>query len=202
MMSRSTPWLSLGIALALSLLGPMAAVAQTADASPSPVAASPSPAVPSESIPIPQLGGLAWYRSIDESGPQIEASRPAAEVTEWSKLVDGAGATFGDLHYTYQQVFDPSNLPDIGSLATVRVAGAETDVLQQLVVADIGNQVIGLGDEAPSTREATVGGKDVTVVSLPAEMSAWDAIVYATGDIGYVFLMPQDLAALALAQLP
>jgi hypothetical protein len=195
-MPRSTSWMSLTVALGLSLLLPLSAVAQSEGAEKS--AETPV----SERAPLPELEGLAWYRSIDLSGPQIQSTLGENEVTEWGTLVDGAGVGFADLEYTYQAAFDPSALPDMGGLATVRLAGADTDVLLEVVVADIVAQVVSLGNDAPEPLETTIGDKDVTVVSLPAEAGFEDAIVYVQGDVAYVFLMAEDLAALALQQLP
>jgi len=197
-MPRSTSWMSYTVALGLSLLLPLSAVAQSESESESESAEAPV----SERAPLPELDGLAWHRSIDLSGPQIQSTLGEEEVAEWATLVDGAGAAFDELEYTYQAAFDPSALPDMGGLATVRLAGADTDVLREVVVDDIVAQVVALGNEAPEPRAATIGDKEVIVVTLPAEAHFEDAIVYVQGDLAYVFLMAEDLAALALQQLP
>ncbi len=195
-MPKSTPWSSLTIALGLCLLLPLSAAAQSetdADSTPSPTG---------ESASLPELEGLAWYRSIDLSGPEMQSALSEDEVAEWGVMLDGADATFDQLEYTYQAAFDPSTLPDLGGLATVRIAGADTEVLREVVVEDIVSQVIGRGNDAPEVLDATIGGKDVTIVRLPPEVGLEDAIVYASGDAAYIFLMAEDLAALGLAQLP
>lgn len=193
-MPRSTSWMSLTVALGLSLLLPLSAVAQSESES--------AEAPVSERAPLPELDGLAWHRSIDLSGPQIQSTLGEEEVAEWATLVDGAGAAFDELEYSYQAAFDPSALPDMGGLATVRLAGADPDVLREVVVDDIVAQVVALGNDAPEPRTATIGDKEVIVVTLPAEAGFEDAIVYVQGDLAYVFLMAEDLAALALQQLP
>jgi hypothetical protein len=193
-MPRSTSWMSLTVALGLSLLLPLSAVAQSESES--------AEAPVGERAPLPELDGLAWHRSIDLSGPQIQSTLGEEEVAEWATLVDGAGAAFDELEYSYQAAFDPSALPDMGGLATVRLAGADPDVLREVVVDDIVAQVVALGNDAPEPRTATIGDKEVIVVTLPAEAGFEDAIVYVQGDLAYVFLMAEDLAALALQQLP
>lgn len=193
-MPRSTSWMSLTVALGLSLLLPLSAVAQSESES--------AEAPVGERAPLPELDGLAWHRSIDLSGPQIQSTLGEEEVAEWATLVDGAGAAFDELEYTYQAAFDPSALPDMGGLATVRLAGADTAVLREVVVDDIVAQVVALGNDAPEPRTATIGNKEVIVVTLPAEAGFEDAIVYVQDDLAYVFLMAEDLAALALQQLP
>jgi hypothetical protein len=193
-MPRSTSWMSLTVALGLSLLLPLSAVAQSESES--------AEAPVGERAPLPELDGLAWHRSIDLSGPQIQSTLGEEEVAEWATLVDGAGAAFDELEYSYQAAFDPSALPDMGGLATVRLAGADTAVLREVVVDDIVAQVVALGNDAPEPRTATIGDKEVIVVTLPAEAGFEDAIVYVQGDLAYVFLMAEDLAALALQQLP
>ncbi len=191
-MPRSTAWSSLLISAAFCLAMPLGAAAQsdqTEEATAAPANA-------------PELDGLAWYQSIDVTGPQIEATRDQAEVAEWAKLVEGAGATLDELEYDYYEAFDPTALPDIGEMATVRVAGAETEALRAAVVADIINQVVGLGGEAPLPQEGIIGGKDVITLSLPESMGLVDAIVYASGDVAWVLLLTEDLAMQALEQLP
>jgi hypothetical protein len=191
-MRRPTPWTSLAFAAGLCLLVPLGAVAQSEpvdDATPIPVS-------------VPELEGLAWYRSVDVSGPQIEETRDAEEVADWSRLVEGAGATFDDLQYSYYKAFDPSVLPRIGELAVVRIAGAETEALRAAVVQDIVDQMVSLGNDVPLSRESVIDGKATVIVDLPAELGLEDAIVYASGDVAYVLLLDEELAAQALAQLP
>jgi hypothetical protein len=185
-------WSSLALAVALCL--PMTAVA-SAQSDP---AEEPTPAP----ITLPELDSLAWYRSIDLSGPQIASEADEVEVGQWTALVEGAGASLAELEYAYQAAFDPSLLPDLGGIATVRVAGADTDGLRAAVVDDIVNQVVSLGDEPPEPQAATIGGKDVIVVELPDAAGFADAIVYASGDVAYVVLLAEDLAEQALQQLP
>ncbi len=191
-MRRPTPWTSLAFAATLCLIVPLGATAQSEaadDATPAPVS-------------VPQLEGLAWYRSVDVSGPQIEETRDTEEVAEWAKLVEGAGATFEELEYSYYKAFDPTVLPKIGELAVVRVAGAKTDALRAAVVQDIVDQMVSLGNDAPQPREAVIDGKATVIVDLPAELELDDAIVYASGDVAYVLMLDEELAAQALAQLP
>ncbi len=188
--------MSLTVALGLSLLLPLSVVAQSEAAEES------AEAPVSERAQLPELEGLAWHRSIELSGPQIQSTFGEEKVAEWATLLDGADAAFDELEYTYQAAFDPSSLPDMGGLATVRLAGADPDVLREVVVTDIVAQVVALGNDAPEPRAATIGDKEVIVVTLPAEAHFEDAIVYVQGDLAYVFLMAEDLAALALQQLP
>ena len=196
-MPKSMPWSSLTITLGLCLLLPLSAVAQSERAEETTAA----PAA-GDSASLPELEGLAWYRSIDLSGPEMQSTLGDDEVSEWGAMLDGADATFDQLEYTYQAAFDPSTLPDLGGLATVRIAGADTEVLRDVVIEDIVSQVVGRGSDAPESEETTIGEKEVTIVRLPPEVGLEDAIVYAHDDVAYVFLMAEDLAALALAQLP
>ena len=189
-MTTSPARWSLAFALASCLVLPTAVVAQS------------EPNEDGAAVPIPSLDGLAWYRSIDQSGSEIEATGDESELAEWAVLLDDVGATFDDLEYTYQSAFDPVTLPDVGGMATVRVAGADTDALRDAVVADVITQVLKLGEEAPEPEEATIGEKPVIIVGLPAAFGHDAAIVYAHDDVAYVFLMDEDLAALALQQLP
>jgi hypothetical protein len=191
-----TPRPSLALALAFCLALPIGAAAQ------SDTADEPTSGDDQAAVLVPELEGLAWHRSIDLSGPEIEATLDDDEVAEWATLLDGAGATFDALEYTYQSAFDPTDLPALGGLATVRVAGADTDVLRAVVVNDMVGQVVRLGHDAPESRDATVGGKDVTIVVLPDDLGLHDATVYAQGDVAWVVLMPEDLTALVVEQLP
>jgi hypothetical protein len=191
-MPNTKSWSSLALAVALCLPMTAGASAQS-DPAEEPTTAP---------ITLPELEGLAWHRSIDVSGPQIASDADEIEVGQWTTLVESAGASLEELEYTYQAAFDPSALPDLGGLATVRVAGADTDALRAAVVDDIVNQVVSLGDEPPEPQEATIGGKDVVVVELPEAAGFADAIVYASADVVYVLLLAEELAAQALQQLP
>ena len=90
-MSRSTPMSSLALALGLCLLLPLGVAAQSG--------------VTEEAVPLPELDGLAWYRSIDLSGEDMQATLSEEEVAEWAVMVDMTGATFDQLEYTYQTAF-------------------------------------------------------------------------------------------------
>lgn len=192
-MSKSNGWSSLALAIASSLL----LVAVTA-AQGDPERTSPEPSA----VLVPELEGLVWYRTTDLGGSEIEATRDADEVAEWTKLAEGVDASLAELEYTYQVAFDPADLPDQPAIATVRVPDAETSALHAAVVQDIVNQVVNLGEEAPKPVADTIAGKQVTVVGLPEQLGLDDAIVFATGDMAYVFLMARDLAEQALGQLP
>ncbi len=187
---HSGPALALAAALSLSIMTTAAAQSNDADAG----TARPPAA--------PDLQGLAWYRSVDITGSEIETMRDSDEVAQWVKLVDGAGASLTDLEYTYYQAFDPAALPNLGEMATVRVAGAETDALRGAVVQDIVDQVVGWGSDAPVPDETVIGDKHVVVVSLPDELGLADAIVYTSGDSAWVLMLDGELAEQALAQLP
>ena len=187
-MSKLTRWSSLAGALGLSLVMATGAFAQGE--------------TDETAVVVPELEGLAWYRSDDLTGPEMEASLPQDEVADWATLLEGASATFEDLDYTYQSAFDPAALPDLGGMATVRVAGADTDALRTAVAGDIVLQVEKAGFTAPPVEPGTVGGKDVVIVRMPAEVGLEDAVIYASGDVAWAIVMAPELAAAALEQLP
>jgi hypothetical protein len=192
---------SLLIALGACLVLPAGAMAQ-AETSP-PDAQGVTPAQdPTATELLPRFDGLAWYRSVDLTGEEIQSTLPEDQVAAWGATLDHAGATFDQLEYAYHSAFDPDTLPEVAGLATVRIVGVEEDVLRAAVVQDIVAQVVATGSPAPEPQETTMAGKDVTVVGLPAALGHKAAIVYAHGDIGYVLLMSADLATAALEQLP
>jgi len=179
----------LSIAIALMLALPLGAAAQdeTAD---------------ERTVELPELEGLAWYRSTDLSGAEIPDRLSEDEVAAWGVLADGAGASLDDLSYTFDLAFDPAALPRIGAIATVRVDGTDPTALQAAVVQDIVDQAVSLGAEPPEPQPATLGNKDVTVVVLPETMGFETATVYTAGDVAYVMLLPAALVAEALERLP
>lgn len=189
-MSRTTRWSSLALALGLSLTLVGGAVTAQSD--------EPT----NEAVPIPELEGLAWYRSDELSGPEMESTLPAEEVADWAILVDGAGASLEDLEYTYQSAYDPAALPNLGGIATVRVVGANTETLRAVVAEDIVNQVVKAGFEAPSIEPATISGKDVVIVAMPDEIGLEDAVIYASDDVAWALVLAPELASSALEQLP
>jgi hypothetical protein len=180
---------SLLISMALLLTLPLATTAQDATAD-------------EDAVVLPELEGLAWYRSTDVSGAQMPDRLSEDEVTAWSVLADGAGGSLDDLSYTFDLAFDPAALPRIGAMATVRVDGADPAALQAAVVQDIVDQAVSLGAEPPDPKPTMLGDKAVTVVKLPEVMGFETATVYTIGDVAYVMLLPAALVAEALERLP
>jgi len=178
--------------LALALTVPAAAAAQS-DAE----QASPSP-----EAPLPVLDGVGWYESVALAGDEWSAELSPDELAAWDTLAETAGVPIEQVEYSYQQAFDPAQLPVIGGIASVRIAGAEADVLRDAVIADLTAQVTGLGEPEPDVSEAVMAGKDVLVVPLPEALSDHDAVVYASGDQAWVILLDADLVEQALDQLP
>ena len=183
---RATVFLVAALALAL----PLGAQAQSEEPSAEP------------SVNVPQIEGLGWYTSIDVAGADVESTFSAEEVQQWAAMLDVAGATLDDLEYSYRQVVDPATLPQLGGLATVRIAGADEAAVLAAVLADISAQAVNLGAEPTSSEPTTVGGKDVTRVDLPPAMGPDDAYVYVRGDTAWVFVMQQALAELGLQEMP
>lgn len=184
-------WSSLLVVIALTLVVPLGATAQDdADRAEEPA------------IVLPELEGLAWYRSTDLAGSEMQDALSEDEVAAWDVLAGGAGATLDDLSYTFDLAFDPAVLPRIGAIATVRVAGADTGELDAAVVQDIIDQAVALGAAAPEPQRTTLDGKDVTVLVLPEAMGFETATVYTNDAASYVMLLPAGLAADALQQLP
>ncbi len=186
-MPKSRSWSIVAVAVGLCLLLSLSVMAQS-EAVDEPI--------------LPELDGLAWYRSVDLSGPEIQSTLSEDEVAAWATTLDAADASFDQLEYTFQTAFDPSTLPGIGGLATVRVTGADTDLLREAVVGDVVAQIVDTGGEAPEPVETTIGDKEVTVISLPDTFGFETATVYANEDVAWVMLLPLDLVTVALEQLP
>ena len=117
-------------------------------------------------------------------------------------MLDVAGATVEDLEYTYQRIIDPETLPQLGGLATVRIAGAPEDAVLAAVLADVSAQAVALGAEATTSEPVILGGRDVVRIDLPEELSPDDAFVYVRGDTAWVFVMQESLAELGLQEMP
>jgi hypothetical protein len=184
-------WTGLLVATVIALTVPLTAAAQ-----------DDSDGIDPPRIELPDLEGLAWYRSTDLAGSEMPASLGEDEVAAWQALSDGAGASLDDLAYTFDLAFDPATLPRIGAMATVQVAGADTDALHAAVVQDIIDQAVALGAEPPEAQATTLGDKAVTVLVLPDVMGYETATVYTNEDAAYVMLMPAGLVAEALDALP
>ena len=60
------------------------------------------------------------------------------------------GSAFGDLDYAFHDAFDPTALARLGSLATVHVAGSETEPLRTAVIADVVAQAVSVGAGQPT----------------------------------------------------
>ena len=178
--------------LAFALTVPVATAAQS----------DPEQASPSPEAPLPVLDGVAWYESLALAGDEWSAELSPDELAAWDTLAETAGVSIDQVEYSYQQAFDPAQLPVIGGIASVRIAGAETDVVRDAVIADLSAQVTGLGRPEPDVSEAVMGDKEVLVVPMPEALSDHDAVVYASGDEAWVILLEPDLVEQALGQLP
>jgi hypothetical protein len=150
----------------------------------------------------PLIEGLGWYTAIDVSGTEIESAFTEEEVEQWVAMLDVAGATVDDLEYTYQRIIDPETLPQLGGLATVRIAGATEDEVLAAVLADVSAQAVALGAEPTTSEPVTLGNKDVVRIDLPPELGPDDAFVYVRDDMAWVFIMQESLAELGLQEMP
>ena len=145
---------------------------------------------------------LGAQAQTEEPSAEPSANVPQIEGLGWYTSIDVAGATLDDLEYSYRQVVDPATLPQLGGLATVRIAGADEEAVLAAVLADISAQAVSLGAEPTSSEPTIVSGKDVTRVDLPSAMGPDDAYVYVRGDTAWVFVMQQALAELGLQEMP
>lgn len=150
----------------------------------------------------PLIEGLGWYTTIDVTGAEIGSAFTEEEAEQWVAMLDVAGATLDDLEYTYQRIIDPETLPQLGGLATVRIAGATEDEVLAAVLADVSAQAVALGAEPTTSEPVTLGGKDVVRIDLPPELGPDDAFVYVLGDTAWLFIMQESLAELGLQGMP
>ena len=177
---------------ALALAVPVAATAQS----------EPEQASPSPEAALPVLDGVAWYEAVALAGDEWSAELSADELAQWDTLAETAGVSIDQVEYSYEQAFDPAELPVIGGIASVRIAGTETAAVRDAVIADLTAQVTGLGEPEPDVSEAVMAEKDVLVVPMPEALSEHDAVVYASGDQAWVILLEPDLVEQTLNQLP
>ena len=189
-MPHRTRWRSAVVAATLIVALPLAASAQ-----------SQRPANEPTDVP-PVIEGLGWYTDIDVAGPTLDDAFSDDEIEQWTAMLDVAGASIDDLEYSYQKVVDPATLPQLGGLATVRIAGATEDAVLAAVLADTAAQAVALGAEPPESQAVTLGGKDVTMLDLPDVLGPDDAYVYVQGDTAWVFIMQESLAELGLQGMP
>ncbi|MEX1296734.1 MAG: hypothetical protein AB1Z67_11230 [Candidatus Limnocylindrales bacterium] len=182
-------WRSVALMAALAVSLPLAVAAQDA-----------STDRPADEPPL--IEGLGWYTSIDVAGSEIESAFTDEEVEQWVAMLDVAGASVEDLEYTYQRIIDPATLPQLGGLATVRIADATEDEVLAAVLADVSAQAVTLGAEPTAPEPLTLGGKEVVKVDLPVELGPDDAFVYVRGDTAWLFIMQESLAELGLQELP
>lgn len=182
-------WRNAAVAAVLTVILPLAVAAQSDEAAGD--AAAP-----------PVIEGLGWYTAIDASGAEVESVFNEDEVAQWLAMLDVADASIEDLEYSYHRVVDPSTLPQLGGVATVRIDGASEDAVLAAVLADISAQAVALGAEPTTADPLTLGGKDVVMVELPPELGPDDAYVYVLGDTAWVFIMQESLAELGLEAMP
>lgn len=188
-MPHRSRWRNAAVAAVLAVSLPLA------------VAAQDEPADDTAGAP-PVIEGLAWYTSIDVAGAEVETAFTEDEVAQWTAMLDVAGATVDDLEYSYRRIVDPATLPQLGGLATVRIAGATEDEVLAAVLADTSAQAVALGAEPTTSEPLTLGGKDVVRIDLPEELGPDDAFVYVRGDTAWIFIMQESLAELGLQEMP
>jgi hypothetical protein len=188
-MPHRSRWKNAAVAAVLALSLPLSVAAQ-------------DETVGDSSDAAPPIEGLGWYTTIDVAGAEVETAFNEEEVAQWTAMLDVAGATVDDLEYSYQKIVDPATLPQLGGLATVRIAGATEDEVLAAVLADISAQAVALGAEPTTSEPVTLGGKDVVRIDLPEELGPDDAYVYVRGDTAWLFIMQESLAELGLQGMP
>jgi len=188
-----------------------AASQTTASSAEAPRATAAGSAVPSASSPV-SLPSLPPITS-SHADPALEAQLPAevsgAALQRYSvsfvDLLDDGGdrasidaflASIGktEADGTFAAAYDPSNtLP--GGILAFKVSGAETAALLGGIVA-LEQSDLGAG---ATTGQATVGGKNVTVVSVGTGVNDTEWI-YGKGDIVFVVHAPDETQAAVFLQ--
>jgi hypothetical protein len=188
--------------------GGSAAAASTASAGvstsePSAVATTPSssagaslPAVTSshadpalEALLPAEISGTSMQRS---SATLAALLASGGDRTAIDAFLQGIGKTESD--GTFAAAFDPTSTVG-GGIFAFKIAGVNTDVLLPAIVS-VESADLGAG---ATTRSATVGGKDVTVVSVGTGVNDTEW-VYGHDDVVFVIHAPDEAHAATFLQ--
>ena len=136
-----------------------------------------------------EVSGTAMQRSSATLAAMVAAG---ANRTAIDGFLQGIGKSESD--GTYAAAFDPANAAG-GGIFAFKVAGVDAGVLLPAILA-VEQSDLGAG---ATTRQATVGGKDVTVVSVGTGVNDTEW-VYARDDVVFVIHAPDEAHAAAFLQ--
>lgn len=134
-----------------------------------------------------ELGGQPLKVVLQMSGEEWVESMPDEVRSQVLEMLAAQGATPADLGIASASLED-------GGLSAIRVLGgsaAEFAVPLLAIAAD---------DPEMTSREATIDGKEVLVVSAPSQSQ--DLTVYPSGEIAWLLMMDEALVTEALGRLP
>jgi hypothetical protein len=167
-------------------------VATTAPASPGPTlpAVTASHADPALEALLPaEVSGTAMQRS---SATFADLIASGGDRTVIDGFLQGIGKTEAD--GTFAAAFDPTNSLG-GGIFAFKITGINSSVLLPAIVS-VESADLGTG---ATTRKATVGGKDVTVVSVGSGVNDTEW-VYGRDDVVFVFHAADEAHAATLIQ--
>lgn len=159
-------------------------------------AAEGGPATASTLAPPPEVAGIDWSRSPDVvSGDQMmEADEGQAAI--WQPLLDAAGVDATQLFTIDSNALDAESGDRVGTYAAIQLVDVDEERLRSALLDWLRTAS---GSDDVVTEDITLGGKDVTRLSVDGELRGY---LYFSGDTAHAVTMPDEAAAMVLEALP
>jgi hypothetical protein len=146
--------------------------------------------------PPPEVAGIDWPRSPDVVSAEqlIEADEQQALI--WQPLLDAAGVDATQLFTINANARDAESGDIVGNYAAIQLVGIDEERLRSALIDWLRTQS---ADDEVVTEDITLGGKDVTRLSVGGELRGY---LYLIGDTAHALTMPDDAVARVLEALP
>lgn len=152
-------------------------------------------AAPAGSLePPPEVDGITWRDADVVSGEELlGASEEQAAI--WQPLLDSVGVDASQFFLIDTTASDVDSGERLGSYSAIRLVGSDEARLRPAII----DWLATTSGRDVSTEAVTLGGKDVTAVSLDGEPQSY---LYVTGDTVHALTMSEEAAARVLQRMP
>lgn len=149
---------------------------------------------PADALQPPEVEGIEWGRVDAQTAAEfIEADESQEGL--WQPLADALGIGTGDLLIMTVNARDAESEDFIGAYSLIEATGAEGEQLRSALV----DWLLMTGGEGATVEDISLGGKDVTTLSVAGEVRGY---VYVVGNIAHAVPGPEDIAVRFLEALP
>jgi hypothetical protein len=142
----------------------------------------------------PEVAGISWRDADVVSGEELLAAGEE-QAAVWQPLLDSVAVDATQFFLTETSASDADSGERLGSYSAIRLVGIDESLLRSAIIdwlSTVSGRDVG-------TEAVTLGGKDVTAVSLDGESQGY---LYITGDTAHSLSMAEEAAIRVLEAMP